>query len=79
MFIDAVNKENVSWPIKYDDLFPYTSNPGASWVGYFTSRPIDKAMIRRGAQLMQSGAHLFALHAIKQDSDRVDDVSSATT
>jgi hypothetical protein len=54
MYIDALKKDNVTWPTKYDDMFPYIENNMGgtgfhSWVGFFTSRPLDKAMIRRAS------------------------------
>jgi hypothetical protein len=39
-YLDALNNQtNVSWPVKYDDMFPYADNPEDYWSGYFTSRP----------------------------------------
>ena len=26
-YIDALQKHNVQWPTKYDDMFPYSDNP----------------------------------------------------
>ena len=41
-YVDAVSAVNVTWPTKYDDMFPYADGPDAYWTGYFTSRPDDK-------------------------------------
>ncbi len=49
MFIDAVAHDNVLWPTKYDDLFPYGSDSQSYWTGFYSSRPLDKARYRRGA------------------------------
>jgi lysosomal alpha-mannosidase len=49
MYVDAVASYNVSWPSKYDDLFPYSDNSNSYWTGYFTSRPNDKGYIRRAS------------------------------
>lgn len=47
-YIDAVAKQtNVTWPTKYDDMFPYSDNADSYWTGYFTSRPNDKEYIRK--------------------------------
>ncbi|PKI59892.1 hypothetical protein CRG98_019665 [Punica granatum] len=55
LYIDAKNAENISWPLKTDDYFPYADNPNAYWTGYFTSRPALKGYVR-----MLSGYYLAA-------------------
>jgi lysosomal alpha-mannosidase len=47
MYIDAVNKVDIEWPTKYDDMFPYADNENSFWTGYFSSRANDKEYIRR--------------------------------
>ena len=37
-YIDALKKENITWPTNYDDMFPYADNPQGYWSGYFSSR-----------------------------------------
>lgn len=37
-YIDALYSANISWPTKYDDMFPYADKPEDYWTGYFTSR-----------------------------------------
>ena len=37
-YIDALKKENITWPTNYDDMFPYADNPQDYWSGYFSSR-----------------------------------------
>jgi lysosomal alpha-mannosidase len=56
MYIDAVNKANVKWPTRYNDMFPYGSDYSSYWTGFFSSRPLDKAIIRKGSQLFLSAA-----------------------
>ena len=48
MYIDALNAANISWPTRYDDLFPYADHPEDYWTGYFTSRPGAKWQVREG-------------------------------
>jgi len=36
-FLDAIKKENVNWPVRRDDMFPYADEKHAYWTGYFTS------------------------------------------
>ena len=38
-YVDALRKEKIKWPVKYEDAFPYGSNDYEMWVGYFSSRP----------------------------------------
>jgi hypothetical protein len=49
IYVDAVAKYNISWPTKYDDMFPYSDNPDSYWTGYFSSRANDKGYIRRAS------------------------------
>uniref|UniRef100_A0A7N0USJ5 Alpha-mannosidase n=1 Tax=Kalanchoe fedtschenkoi TaxID=63787 RepID=A0A7N0USJ5_KALFE len=46
IYTDAKNAENIPWPLKTDDYFPYADGPNAYWTGYFTSRPALKKYIR---------------------------------
>lgn len=42
-YLQALNKENVTWPSKMDDdFFPYGSDEHSYWTGYYTSRPSFK-------------------------------------
>ena len=46
-YIDALKKfEDVEWPVRYDDMFPYADEEDAYWTGYFTSRPDAKKKAR---------------------------------
>ena len=38
-YINALKKENIKWPVKYADGFPYSADNNDFWVGYFSSRP----------------------------------------
>ncbi|CAL5324259.1 unnamed protein product [Camellia sinensis] len=55
LYTDAKNAENVSWPLKTEDYFPYADDTNAYWTGFFTSRPAFKRYIR-----MLSGYYLAA-------------------
>ena len=37
-YLDALIAQNITWPTKYDDMFPYADHPQDYWTGYFTSR-----------------------------------------
>ncbi|KAG2538753.1 hypothetical protein PVAP13_9NG361100 [Panicum virgatum] len=46
IYTDAKHASNESWPVKYDDYFPYADSTNAYWTGYFTSRPTFKRYVR---------------------------------
>ncbi|KAF8754033.1 hypothetical protein HU200_011530 [Digitaria exilis] len=46
IYTDAKHASNESWPVKYDDHFPYADSTNAYWTGYFTSRPTFKRYVR---------------------------------
>ena len=37
-YLDALHAQDLTWPVKYDDMFPYADNPQDFWTGYFASR-----------------------------------------
>ncbi|KAJ1295938.1 hypothetical protein BS78_01G260800 [Paspalum vaginatum] len=55
IYTDAKHASNESWPVKYDDYFPYADSNNAYWTGYFTSRPTFKRYVR-----VYSGYYLAA-------------------
>ena len=64
MYVDAIAAENIEWPTKYDDLFPYADDENSYWTGYFSSRANDKGYMRRASQTLHSSNKLFSLAAI---------------
>ncbi|GLV46666.1 Lysosomal alpha-mannosidase II [Carabus blaptoides fortunei] len=62
-YLKAVHDEdkNKQWPVKYDDFFPYASDPHTYWTGYFTSRPTIKRFERIGNNFLQVCKQLYAL------------------
>lgn len=56
-YLHALNQENIKWPMKYDDFFPYADQAYKFWTGFYTSRPALKYNVR------QAGSYL---HAVKQ-------------
>jgi hypothetical protein len=71
IYIDAVASEDITWPTRYDDLFPYADYDVAWWTGYFTSKANDKKYFRDGATTLYSANKLFALAAL--DAKTTDD------
>jgi len=41
-------------------MFPYSDNPDAYWTGYFTSRPNDKEMTRKGSHFTHAENQLLS-------------------
>jgi len=38
-YLDAMKaQKEIVWPVKYDDMMPYSDNPQDYWSGYFSSR-----------------------------------------
>jgi len=58
-YLKALNShQNITWPVKMDDMFPYLTNENDPrdpeyWTGFFTSRPAFKYMVREGSNLLQ--------------------------
>ncbi len=48
MYMEAIRKQNLSYPVKSDDMFPYADNDNEYWTGYFTSRANSKGQAREG-------------------------------
>lgn len=60
MYVDAVAAYNVSFPTKYDDMFPYSDNSDSYWTGYFSSRANDKEYIRRASHNFDASSQLYS-------------------
>ncbi|RXG61088.1 Epididymis-specific alpha-mannosidase [Armadillidium vulgare] len=52
-YVDALHSENITWPNKTDDFFPYATDEHSYWTGYFTSRPTLKGFERQGNNILQ--------------------------
>jgi len=71
-WLEAVKKENVSWPVKYDDIFPYSDAENDYWTGYFTSRPSAKKQVRDVSALMNAQSKLYAQRVIRYNASESD-------
>ncbi|CAE7688933.1 unnamed protein product [Symbiodinium pilosum] len=60
-YVDAKKSEQVTWPLKEDDFFPYADGPHQFWTGYFTSRPALKRYIRDTSALFQVAKQISAI------------------
>ncbi len=65
-YLRAIGDQDVKWPTKYDDMFPYADSMYTYWTGYFTSRANDKEYTRRGSHNFHSSAKLYAMDALYQ-------------
>lgn len=70
MYIDAVAKEDIEWPTKYDDMFPYANDENSYWTGYFSSRANDKEYIRKASRNLNSSSMLFAMNALNLEAQK---------
>mmetsp|Transcript_518 Transcript_518/g.536 ORF Transcript_518/g.536 Transcript_518/m.536 type:complete len:193 (+) Transcript_518:521-1099(+) len=48
IYTEALHDLDRVWPVKYDDMFPYSNDPTNYWTGYFSSRANSKGEARRG-------------------------------
>ena len=46
LYLQEINKANVTWPNKTDDFFPMADKIHRYWTGYFTSRVALKLIVR---------------------------------
>jgi hypothetical protein len=68
-YIQAVHSLNITWPTKYDDMFPYADDQFSYWTGYFTSRANSKEYIRRASYNMHAANKLYSVKALEDNID----------
>lgn len=68
-YLDSISNQNIKWPTKYDDMFPYSDGDYSFWTGYFTSRANAKGYVRRGSSNLHASTKLYSLEAINQNTD----------
>ena len=71
-YIDSLKEENITWPVKYDDAFPYSNTDTDFWVGYFSSRPGAKKQVKDASGLFGAEMKLLSQRMIREgakDSD----------
>lgn len=59
-FTDALKKENVKWPVKQDDIFPYLDKDTMFWTGYYSSRPALKKQAKDSSAFFNAEQNVFA-------------------
>ena len=65
MYVEALKKEEIEWPVSYADQFPYAQDPQDYWTGYFTSRPGAKKQVKDASSLTDAEMKLFAQKVIE--------------
>lgn len=71
-YLDAIKVQNLAYPIKTDDMFPYADQPNDYWTGYFTSRANSKKQARDGQANLHASSKLYALKALNQSTTDAD-------
>ena len=70
-FTDALKAENVTWPVREDDLFPYVIDQ-QYWTGFFTSRPAIKKHVKDASAFFNAEQNVFARMQIDQNTTTKD-------
>ena len=60
IFIDALKKEKIKWPVRYDDSFPYADVKKDFWTGFYSSKENLKKQYRDTSSLMNAENKLYA-------------------
>lgn len=67
-YIDMIYPQNITYPTKSDDFFPYADKDNAYWSGYFTSRVALKGLVRQEGKLLQAARRLASQSLWEQTS-----------
>ena len=65
-YINALKKEKITWPIRYEDSITYADGDNDFWTGYFSSRPGAKKQVKDASSLLGAQNKLFAQKVIKE-------------
>ena len=68
-YIDALKEENIEWPVKYDDMFPYADKDQSYWTGFYTSRPNKKEEDRVAQANLHASNKIYAEEVIMQSTE----------
>ena len=72
MYLDALKAQDIEWPVKTDDMFPYADKRDEYWTGYFTSRANSKSQVRFAQANIHASNKLFAPEAILDEPIDID-------
>ena len=76
-YLYSLYKSNTSWPLKYDDFFPYASRDHSFWTGYFTSRPALKNNVRRASEFLHTMHQIYLIGIVRFPMDNANKVKKA--
>lgn len=76
-YAQELKKDNISWPVKNTDAFPYSSNNIDYWTGYFGSRPSQKKLVRDLSSVFHASEKLLAKRAL-EESFTVEEMNQIT-
>ena len=68
-YINALKEENIEWPVRYDDMFPYADQAEDYWTGYFSSRSDKKGEDRIVQANLHASNKIFAEKVIIQETE----------
>ncbi|XP_073823589.1 lysosomal alpha-mannosidase-like [Musca autumnalis] len=60
-YLNALHNTNMTWPVKTQDFFPYSTDWHSYWTGYFSSRPTQKRFERDGNHFLQVAKQLTSM------------------
>ncbi|XP_073823591.1 lysosomal alpha-mannosidase-like [Musca autumnalis] len=60
-YLNALHNTNMTWPVKTQDFFPYSTDWHTYWTGYFSSRPTQKRFERDGNHFLQVAKQLTTM------------------
>ena len=63
-YVDALKAEKITWPVQYNDMFPYSDGNNEFWSGYYTSRPGTKKQVKDGSANFHASSKLYAQKVI---------------
>jgi hypothetical protein len=66
-YVNAVKQDNIAWPVKYDDGFPYADDDDEYWTGYFSSRPSSKKKVKDSSAIMNGEEKIFSQRVIAKN------------
>ena len=66
-YIDALKKEKVKWPVRYEDGMPYGSNTWEMWNAYYSSRPAAKKATKDASSVLNAENMLFSQRVLQED------------
>jgi len=51
-YVDALKATATTFPVYYNDMYPYSDAPNEYWSGYFSSRPSGKISVKHGSAFL---------------------------